>query len=98
MKALLTKKRLVLLSFVMVILLGTVLPIRADGRFAERAMMAPVQSQRTDSVTDDTFTACLARIPAQALSSSGCLAERKCQIEEKARQFVPLVVKEDGRS
>lgn len=95
MKTLLTKKRLVLLSIVMVMLLGVVAPIRVEGGLVEGAMiLAPVQPQGTENITDDSFTACLARIPAQATLQQRMLAEKKCQTEETTRQLVPLVVKE----
>jgi len=95
MNTVLTKKRLVLLSIVMVMLLGAVVPIRVEGGLVEGAMiLAPVQPQGTENITDDLFTACLARIPAQATLQQRMLAEKKCQTEETARQLVPLVLKE----
>ena len=76
MKTLLTKKRLVLLSIVMVMLLGVVVPIRVEGGLVEGAMiLAPVQPQGTENITDDSFTACLAR----RLFNSGCWQRRNAK-------------------
>ncbi|HEY3474906.1 MAG TPA: hypothetical protein VGK56_09870 [Anaerolineales bacterium] len=95
MNTVLTKKRLLLLAIVMVMSLGAVVPIRVEGGLVEGAMiLAPVQPQGTENITDDLFTACLARIPAQATLQQRMLAEKKCQTEETARQLVPLVLKE----
>lgn len=94
MKTLLTIKRLVLLSIAMVMLVALV-PIHADGGLVEGAMiLAPEQPQATGKITDDTLTACLARIPAQVTLQQWMLAEKNCQIEETVRQLVPLQVKE----
>jgi hypothetical protein len=94
MKTLLTIKRLVLLSIVMGMLV-TVVPIHADAGLVEGAMiLAPEQPQATENITDDTLTACLARIPAQVTLQQRMLAEKNCQVEDTARQLVPLVVKE----
>jgi hypothetical protein len=95
MKTLLTIKRLVLLSMVMVMLLGAVVSIHAASGLVEGAMiLAPEQPLATENITDDTLTACLARIPAQVTLQQRRLAEKNCQIEETARQLIPFAVKE----
>lgn len=61
----LTMKRFLLLSFVMSILLAAILSANAQERFLEGAMiLAPIgEAGRMTTASDDTLTACFARIP-----------------------------------
>jgi hypothetical protein len=49
---------------------------------------------RIANISDDTLTACLARISAQLSTQQRMTAQQICQIEETTRQLVPLVEKE----
>ena len=49
---------------------------------------------RIANASDDTLTACLTRIPAQMTTQQRTTAQQICQMEETARQLVPLVEKE----
>ncbi|HSA64163.1 MAG TPA: hypothetical protein VLE25_05690 [Nitrospira sp.] len=90
-----TIKRLVLLSIVMFILVGTVLSVYAEDRLVEGAMiLAPMEvPSRMSKVSEDTLTACLTRIPAQMTTQQHMTAQQICQIEETTRQLVPFVKK-----
>lgn len=87
---------LVLVSSVMLMLIGTVLPVRPEDRLLEGAMiLAPAgQSARAANDSDDTLTACLARIPAQVTPQQRMLAQQMCQNEEATGKLTPPAVKE----
>jgi hypothetical protein len=87
---------LVLVSSVMLMLVGTVLPVRPEDRLLEGAMiLAPAgPSARMANDSDDTLTACLARIPAQVTPQQRMLAQQMCQKEEATRKLIPPAVKE----
>ena len=92
MKTLLTKKRLVLLSIVMVMLLGVVVPIRVEGGLVEGAMiLAPAKGpSRTAKISADTLEACLARIPERVTPEERMMSQQQCHEEEVTRTLEPL--------
>ena len=72
MKPYLTMKRLVLLSIVAYMVVATVLPVGAEDRLVEGAMiLAPEEGSRMGKISEDTLEACLARIPERVTQSSG---------------------------
>ena len=87
---------LVLVSSVMLMLVGTVLPVHPEDRLLEGAMiLAPAgEFARMANDSDDTLTACLARIPAQVTPQQRMLTQQMCQNEEATRKLVPPAVKE----
>lgn len=89
---------LVWVSSVMLMLVGTVLPVRPEGRLLEGAMILapPGESARMANDSDDTLTACLARIPAQVTPQQRMLAQQMCQNEETTRKLPPVVVEKKG--
>ena len=91
------KRPLVLLSIVMCILVGTVLPVYGEGRLVEGAMiLAPVEgSIRLGGISEDTLESCLARIPERVTPEQRMVAQQICQQEEATRKLEPLAVKGD---
>jgi hypothetical protein len=91
-------KCLGLLFMVEVMLVGTVLPVRAEDRLLEGAMiLAPVgESARMANDANDTLTTCLARIPAELPPQQRLLAQQMCQNEETTRKLLPVVVEKEG--
>ena len=89
-------KCLGLLFMVEVMLVGAVLPVRAEDRLLEGAMiLAPAgESARMANDSHDTLTACFARIPAQVTPQQRMLAQQMCHNEETTRKLRPLVEKE----
>lgn len=89
-------KGLGLLFMVEVMSVGTVSPVRPADRLLEGAMIlapaGPSAGMANDS--DDTLTACLARIPAQVTPQQRMLAQQMCQNEEAMRKLIPPAVKE----
>jgi hypothetical protein len=96
MKTYLRMNRFVLISMTIIAWSGVVLPLRAEDRLVEGAMIV-APNEETDRIahaSDDTLTACLTRIPVQMTTQQRMTAQRICQIEETTRQLVPLVEKE----
>jgi hypothetical protein len=88
--------RFVLISMATFAWSGVVLPLRAEDRLLEGAMiMAPNEEiARNANALDDTLTACLTRIPAQMTPQQRTTAQQICRMEETTKQLVPLVRKE----
>jgi hypothetical protein len=96
MKTYLRMSRFVLILMALVAWSGVVLPLRAEDRLVEGAMIVAPQEEvvRMANGSDDTLTACLTRIPVQMTPLQRMTAQQTCQIEETTRQLVPLVEKE----
>ena len=96
MKTYLGMNRFVLISMATFALSGVVLPLRAEDRLVEGAMIVAPKEEIVGiaNTSDDTLTACLARISAQMTTQQRMTAQQICQIEETTRQLVPLVEKE----
>lgn len=91
----LTMKRFLLLSFVMSILLA-ILPANAQERLLEGAMiLAPIgEAARMTTASDDSLTACFARIPEDVTPGQRTVAQHNCQEEEATRKLVSPAVNE----
>ena len=58
-------------------------------------ILAPIaEPGRMPNVSDDTLTACFARIPEGVTPGQRILAQHNCQEEETTRKLVPPAVKE----
>ena len=84
------------LSMMTFIWSGAALSVRAEDRLVEGAMILAPRGEdpRMANFSDDTLTACLAKIPTQLSPQQRLSAQQICQQEEAKRQFVPLEVKE----
>ena len=96
MKTYLGMNRFVLISMAVFVWSGVVLPLRAEDRLVEGAMIVVPKEEtaRIANGSDDTLRACLRRIPVQMTTQQRMTAQQICQIEETTRQLVPLVEKE----
>jgi len=96
MNTYLRMSRFVLISMATFAWSGLVLPLRAEDRLVEGAMIVAPNEEiaRIANASDDTLTACLTRIPAQMTTQQRTTAQQICQMEETTRQLVPLVEKE----
>jgi len=96
MNTYLRMSRFVLISMATFAWSGLVLPLRAEDRLVEGAMIVAPNEEiaRIANASDDTLTACLTRIPAQMTTHQRTTAHQICQMEETTRQLVPLVEKE----
>lgn len=96
MKTYLRMNRFVLISMATFAWAGVVLPLRAEDRLVEGAMIVAPNEEivRIANASDDTLTACLTRIPVQMTTQQRMTAQQICQIEETTRQLVPLVENE----
>jgi hypothetical protein len=76
----------------------TVLPVRAEDRLLEGAMiLAPAgESARMANDANDKLTTCLARIPAQLSPQQRLSAQQMCQNEETTRKLLSVVVEKEG--
>lgn len=92
----LTMKRFLMLSFMMSILLAAILSANAQERLLEGAMiLAPIgEAGRMTTASDDTLTACFARIPEHVTPGQRIVAQHNCQEEEATRKLVSPAVKE----
>jgi len=96
MNTYLRMSRFVLISMATFAWSMVVLPLRAEDRLVEGAMIVAPNEEiaRIANASDDTLTACLTRIPAQMTTQQRTAAQQICQMEETTRQLVPLVEKE----
>lgn len=96
MKTYLRMNRFVLISMATFAWSWVALPLHAEDRLVEGAMIVAPKEEiaRIANASDDTLTACLTRIPAQMTTQQRTTAQQICQMEETARQLVPLVEKE----
>ena len=96
MKTCVGMNRFVLISMAAFAWSGVVLPLRAEDRLVEGAMIVVPKEEiaRVANGSDDTLRACLTRIPVQMTTQQRLTAQQICQIEETTRQLVPLVEKE----
>ena len=96
MKTYLRMNRFVLISMATFAWSWVVLPLRAEDRLVEGAMIVAPKDEiaRIANASDDTLTACLMRIPAQMTTQQLTTAQQICQMEETTRQLVPLLEKE----
>ena len=96
MNTYLTMIRVVWLSSVMLMLMGSVLPTRAEDRLVEGAMILAPGHDRMGEIWEDTLKACLARIPEQVTPEQRMMAQQQCHKEETMRKLEPLAAgKED---
>lgn len=88
--------RFVLIALTSLAWFGAVLPVSAEDRLVEGAMIVAPKEEiaRIANPSDDTLTVCVMRIPAQMTPQQRMAAQQVCQIEETTRQLVPLVDKE----
>jgi hypothetical protein len=96
MKSDVVMNRFVLISVATLAWAGAVLPLRAEERLLEGAMIVAPKEEiaRIADTTDNTLTTCLTTIPDHMTTQERMTAQQICQIEETTKELMPLVEKE----